>query len=105
MKVSSAISPLLLLAAFASANPVLQFRGNTPSGDCSRQGCLSDSDAEFLVNIMVSFSVSFDPTYAGQFLVDDFTVQSDSINILTGGLLLVRNSACPSCAPSHLRPS
>jgi hypothetical protein len=38
---------------------------------------------------MVSFSVKFDPAYAGKFLADDFTVQSDSINFLTGGLLQV----------------
>ena len=46
--------------------------------------CLTDSYATFLVDIMVSFSVGFDPDYAGQFLADDFTVQSDSINIVIG---------------------
>ena len=54
-----------------------------------RSECLSDAEAKFLVDVMVSFSVSFDADYAGQFLADDFTVQSDSINILTGGLLKV----------------
>jgi hypothetical protein len=58
-------------------------------GPGDRGECLSDAEAQFLVDIMVSFSVSFDPNYAGQFLADDFTVQSDSINILTGGLLKV----------------
>jgi hypothetical protein len=61
----------------------------TEYGPGLRSECLSDAEAKFLVDIMVSFSVSFDADYAGQFLADDFTVQSDSINILTGGLLKV----------------
>jgi hypothetical protein len=58
--------------------------------------CLTDADATFLANIYTSFSVSFDPNYAGQFLADDFTLQSDSANILFG---------LPVRFPSHFIPS
>jgi hypothetical protein len=82
---------LLLLSNFILSTPV-PGEGNHwdhHDGHAHRECCLSDSEAAFLVNIMVSFSVKFDPAYAGKFLADDFTVQSDSINFLTGGLLQV----------------
>lgn len=46
--------------------------------------CLSASDASFLVNIMVSVSVSFDPAFVTPYFADDLTIQSDSINFLLG---------------------
>lgn len=62
--------------------------------------CLTDADAAFLANIYTSFSVSFDPNYADQFLAEDFTLQSDSANILFG--LPVR---IPYQTPSSSLPS
>ncbi|ETN40449.1 uncharacterized protein HMPREF1541_04726 [Cyphellophora europaea CBS 101466] len=46
--------------------------------------CLTDDDAAFLVDILVSISVKFDPEYVTQFLTDDFVLQSDSINWIFG---------------------
>lgn len=66
---------LLLPFTLAIPNPELDSRH-----DHNHVPCLKDADATFLTNIMVSFYVSFDPSYAGQYLTDDFTYQSDSIN-------------------------
>jgi len=58
--------------------------------------CLSPSEASFLVDIMVSVSVEFDPNYVAPYFADDFTVQSDSINAFIGlgtGVLTASNKA------------
>lgn len=76
----------LMIFSLISVLPLILAIPNGPPWNRDRDHCLSDQEASFLVNVMVSFSVSFDPNYAGQFLADDFTVQSDSINLLLAEL-------------------
>lgn len=64
--------PAFLLFASSLSSPA-------PGHGWGDHNCLSDADATFLVDILVSLSVKFDPAYVTQYLTDDFTLQSDSI--------------------------
>lgn len=81
---------LAILACIVHLPSVLSIPHFAPRGHKGGPGrtdhgeCLSSSDAAFLVDIMVSVSVSFDPNFVEPYLADDFSVQSDSINFLLG---------------------
>lgn len=80
MKVT-AFSPVFLWFASSLSSPA-------PGYGWGDHNCLTDSDAKFLVDILVSLSVKFDPVYVTQFMTDDFTLQSDSfVSLLTFAFL------------------
>ena len=64
--------PVFLLFASSLTSPA-------PGHGWGDHNCLSDADAAFLVGILISLSVKFDPAYVTQYLTDDFTIQFDSI--------------------------
>lgn len=70
MKFIRCISALLL--------PVSCVASPTPGHGWADHSCLADADAAFLVDVMISLSVKFDPGYVTQFMTEDFALQSDS---------------------------
>lgn len=76
----SLIPTLLFASNIGAAAQPLEAREST----WENLNCLSDADAKFLVDIIVSVSVKFDINYVTPYFSDDFIVQSDSINFLIG---------------------